>query len=745
SSIRQTATSVSTLVEDMHGENGVVSQVNQLADEYTVKMQETADGKTVSVGFGMAKDATGNWEFAVIADRFRIIGVERDQNGNIILDEHGRATTTADQAVFALDTVTNKLYLLADLIANGTITAEMLATDALKSRNYSDTAGSFLDLANGQFKLGGALNPALAWDGSQLKLTGTIVQSPSGAEFRVPVWRGAYSSTTTYYMGDVVSYGGSSWIFMNDTPKTGEEPVIGSPYWDIYVEKGDKGESAPELKIEYSASQNGPWSSSYVEGHFWMRTSNNGGNTWSAPMRIVGEDGDDGQDGKYTDYQFAKNTSLITAPTSGWADAPPSLGTTEYLWMRSRVVTPSGAGDWTTPVRISGPKGPAGQVGAFQGDWASGKQYVGDAIRGDIVKGTDGKFYICRGTHTSSSTTRPISGGSWSIYWRSFGATFESVATKLLLAHDATILKTLTMGDGGIIQSHDGAVQFSDLGVLVRDLVSQELRLHLGDVSGRLWGDGVLAPNTYGLWGDQAGLYLRGYARLLIAGSSEDEEIIDLTDFPNLSNPEILVAPKELVSYSPERDTLSHLYVDAVKVPGEQKYVVKAKTMVKGVTHDNWGTVAETHSSWTFTRPTESTDGKKGVMTDFFICRPGWRVAAGGFGVYTARLRMDITDEFDSNGDPINWETIRTFNQSSSGSGTLNWDTALPYHGQWAMRVRGQGGGAVLIKYAFTRLTRAGYRSGDTYLDVDGDEVGGSDPANTPSGMSAVYFVFDRG
>lgn len=270
-------------------------------------------------------------------------------------------------------------------------------------------------------------------------------------------------------------------------------------------------------------------------------------------------------------------------------------------------------------------------------------------------------------------------------------------------------------------------------------------QIRIGDISGQDWGDSQLPYGTSGIWGDQAGLYLRGYARLLIAGSAEDEEIIDLTDFPNVSNPEILVAPKELVSYSPERDTLSHLYVDAVKVPGEQKYVVKAKTMVKGATHDNWGTMPETHSSWTFTRPTESTDGKKGVMTDFFICRPAWRVAAGGFGAYTARLWMDITDEFDSNGDPINWETIRTFSRSSSGSGTLNWDTALPHYGQWALRVRGQGGGAVLIKYAFTALDRAGYRTGDTYLDVEGRVIETPDPANTPSGMSAIYFAFDRG
>lgn len=84
---------------------------------------------------------------------------------------------------------------------------------------------------------------------SNVVLRGNIVQTPDGEEYPIPVFRGKYSETYTYHKYDQVSHNGAVWIFMSDTPKTGEEPVIGSPYWDIYVEKGDKGTNAPLIKL----------------------------------------------------------------------------------------------------------------------------------------------------------------------------------------------------------------------------------------------------------------------------------------------------------------------------------------------------------------------------------------------------------------------------------------------------------------------------------------------------------------
>lgn len=113
--IQSTVSSLGTTV------GAVSSQVTQLADEYTVKMQETKDGYTIAAGFGMAKDDKGNFYFGVIADKFRIFAV--DTHGNV----------KADQAVFALDTQTQKLYLLADLISDGTIQARHLESESVKT------------------------------------------------------------------------------------------------------------------------------------------------------------------------------------------------------------------------------------------------------------------------------------------------------------------------------------------------------------------------------------------------------------------------------------------------------------------------------------------------------------------------------------------------------------------------------------------------------------------------------------
>ena len=270
-------------------------------------------------------------------------------------------------------------------------------------------------------------------------------------------------------------------------------------------------------------------------------------------------------------------------------------------------------------------------------------------------------------------------------------------------------------------------------------------KVRIGDIAGKPWGDGTLPSGTAGIWGEGAGLYLRGYARLLDAGSKFDEDIIEISHFPNLNNPEVLVAAKELVSYSPAKSALSHLYVDAV-IQQDGNYKVKAKTVIKGDV-EPWNGRSNTRDSWTFTRPTDPDpiNSKKGVYTDFFICRPTWWVSGAGAGMYSAKLYMYITNEFDVNGNPTNWKQVRSFSRKSGGSGTLNWDTALPSHGQWALRVSGSGGGSVLVSYAETGLSSAGYRVGDQYLDVSGNVLTGTDPANEPSGMSVIYMVFDKG
>jgi len=70
-----------------------------------------------------------------------------------------------------------------------------------------------------------------------------------------------------------------------------------------------------------------------------------------------------GQDGQWRKFQWAKNTSTATAPTSGWQDTPLTARPGEYVWMRSGIVVPpaTNPAKWDAAVRLTGDKGADGQ------------------------------------------------------------------------------------------------------------------------------------------------------------------------------------------------------------------------------------------------------------------------------------------------------------------------------------------------------------------------------------------------
>lgn len=111
-------------------ENGVT--ISKLKNEYNVKVQTAENGQTYIAGYGLALEE-GISEFGILADRFKIY-----------------KTDGTGQPVFALDTNKDKLYLLGDLVADGTITARMLSTDKLITRN-SQIGDAVINTANVDF------------------------------------------------------------------------------------------------------------------------------------------------------------------------------------------------------------------------------------------------------------------------------------------------------------------------------------------------------------------------------------------------------------------------------------------------------------------------------------------------------------------------------------------------------------------------------------------------------------------
>lgn len=122
-----------------------------------------------------------------------------------------------------------------------------------------------------------------------------------------------------------------------------------------------------QIYVEYSVNGSTNWHTTFTEGDLYMRQKKGAG-AWSAAIRIVGEAGAagaTGPEGRYTDYQFAKNTSATTAPTSGWQDSPPAISAWEYVWMRTGEVVPPAISpsSWSTATRVTGDKGAKGDKG----------------------------------------------------------------------------------------------------------------------------------------------------------------------------------------------------------------------------------------------------------------------------------------------------------------------------------------------------------------------------------------------
>lgn len=151
-------------------------------------------------------------------------------------------------------------------------------------------------------------------------------------------------------------------------------PLIQSADWDLLLSAPDltKGEDGKSIEVRYSADKTN-WHSTFQEGDIYMQQRIGSEGTWSNAMRIVGETGKDGTDGVYSEFQFAKNTSMTAAPTTGWQDAPPSVGDGEYLWMRQRVVNPNTGttSSWQT-ARIKGDTGDDGEGFTNMGQWKTG-------------------------------------------------------------------------------------------------------------------------------------------------------------------------------------------------------------------------------------------------------------------------------------------------------------------------------------------------------------------------------------
>ena len=253
----------------------------------------------------------------------------------------------------------------------------------------------YLDLDGNKFRIGDSKS-SIDWNvsaESRLTLKNVSVASGSGDVVPLGVYRGVWNKDYIYYTGDEVAYTSNgatcTYRYIHPTPSKGNLPT-NSTYWAIVAQgaDGNSGNNGDWVSFVFKESDTKPatptstasipdgWSDTpSATGKWWMSKATINGVTgkagkWSEPVQTTAEDG---VDGAYTDFKYAKNTSSTSFPAivtndrnpSGWSDEPPTLSTGEYLWMSQAEINADGTlkTNWSTPVRISGEKGNSGNNG----------------------------------------------------------------------------------------------------------------------------------------------------------------------------------------------------------------------------------------------------------------------------------------------------------------------------------------------------------------------------------------------
>lgn len=335
---------------------------------------------------------------------------------------------------------------------------EVLPGRVTTDRLVSGDGQSFFDMVSDALRLGDKLSYNVDGDGL-LRLRGAIVQSEGGNESYIGCYRGAYNSSYVYYNGDEVTYTlnglTSTYRYVYSSPSQGVDPSSAA-HWQV-IAAGSKGADGTSVKILGSLDSDSDLPSSGKEagdgyligGNLWVWN----GSQWRNVGKIKGDKGDKGNDGTaapYYEIRYAGNGSTVSAPElnrttlnpSGWSTSQPSIPSGYYLWMTISKKSADGSvliEQWSEPVRITPYDGKDGKNGSspvlvFRGAYDSAATYYGNELRLDCVK-SGGMFYIARIDAGEFSRIAPPNTEKWN----SFGASFESVATALLLAENANI------------------------------------------------------------------------------------------------------------------------------------------------------------------------------------------------------------------------------------------------------------------------------------------------------------------
>ena len=163
------------------------------------------------------------------------------------------------------------------------------------------------------------------------------------------------------------------------------------------------GTNGSSFAAQYSVDGSTNWHATFTDGDIYMRTSADGGKTWSAAIKIVGEKGGE------TNYQFAwsshKTLDDSEDPLSDvvdWYDYPPAQtdASKPYLW--TMITTPDNKVSYA---RLTGEKGDKGDNGKdavtiyVDPNTILHKKAASNSTYAVTVKLKEGEKYIAYGTN----------------------------------------------------------------------------------------------------------------------------------------------------------------------------------------------------------------------------------------------------------------------------------------------------------------------------------------------------------
>lgn len=120
----------------------------------------------------------------------------------------------------------------------------------------------------------------------------------NGATVRIPADMGAWKPSMICYYYFRVTHNGSLWLCVTTNENgTTAEPSEDSTEWQKQVASGNDGADANNVITQYSVDGKTNWHEGYVDGDIYMRTSADGGTTWTKAMKFIGDGGNAGANG----------------------------------------------------------------------------------------------------------------------------------------------------------------------------------------------------------------------------------------------------------------------------------------------------------------------------------------------------------------------------------------------------------------------------------------------------------------